>query len=337
MGLITASLLTIGTDYQHGFPPWWAFVVAILFSAMVITPTTILADYTVNYLHEKWLDWRISQRLDPILLTLRYSIGSEAKKALDEAVSAINRSRWADPLLVHRLRTYSDRLLPTNPLELADLLSLPGMSGIALIVLTYQYEPGVAIELIERLPKRDMFRQTGELKLYQAWIKRYKRARDELVPLLKVKLEIEGWPYPLRRRIAKMLRDCGEEVPRVPGTLTHISGRLVWAFDKICASILLLVSVPLLLVSIALPRRGQLAPLKLYSLGTAGSLFLVSPYGKSRWLGLALARSLREVGDKTKVRSILQQLESKWPNDQQVLEGLISAGSDGEDEVMLRW
>jgi hypothetical protein len=325
------------TDYQHGFNPWWAFIISILLSAIVIGPAVALAGYTINYLHEKWLDWRISQRLDPLLLTLRYLIGSQAKKALDEVVDAINRSRWADPLLVQRLRTYSDRLLPTNPLELADLLNLPGMSGIALIVLTYQYELVVATELIDCLPKRMVFRQTGELKLYQAWIRRYKRAHDELIPLLKGKLEIEEWSFDLRRRTAKMLRDCGEEVPWVPGTLSHIAVKLVAAFDKICAAILLLISAPLFFLSIALPRHGQLAPLKMFSLGAAGSLFLVSPYGKSRWFGLALARSLGDVGDKTRVQSILQQLESKWPNDQQILEGLINAANDGEDQVILRW
>lgn len=143
--------------------------------------------------------------------------GGSGKKTLDDALDAVNRSRWTDPLLAHRLRTYSDRLLPTNPLELADLLNQPGMSSIALAVLTYRYERALASELIEHLPQRSFFRQSRELSLYQVWLERYKAARDELPTLLIPKLELEEWSYGLRRRVAKMLRESGITVPSDTG------------------------------------------------------------------------------------------------------------------------
>jgi tetratricopeptide (TPR) repeat protein len=336
-GFVTSALLlSFEADYRDGYSAWLVFMTSFILCIVFAVSLSAFTALAIDRLHEHLLNLKISTRLDPLLLGLRYLAGRQSRETLNKAVDAINRSRWIDPLLAHRLRTYSDRLLPTDPHELAGLLNQPGMSSIALAVLSYRYERSFAAELIEKLPQRSFFRQSGELKLYQIWIQRYSAAHDELSILLRITVEGEEWPLDLRRRVAKMLRECGIRTRRIDDPLTNIFRGIAWFGDKIYTVVLFVFFLPLLGISILLFQRKGLSSFSGFLLKLASSVFTALPVGKNRWLGIRLARALYRANDADSARLILRQLEQhERPNEEVLFE--FEKISAGDDEAVLQW
>lgn len=97
---------------------------------------------------------------------------------------------------------------------------------------------------------------------------------------------------------------------------------------------LLVFCIPLLVIARMLRPLKQFVRFEGLLVQLASSIYLASPYGKSRWLGITLARRNLDAGRNNPAQLILLQLERQYPTDVKLLWELLRTAVD--DESVLR-
>jgi hypothetical protein len=219
---IPANLFVLLSETPwDGLPPIWTFLISTV-AAIVLCRTiyrTII--WGMIFLHDEFLRLRMETRIEPSLLALRYLESESAKGAIAECMDTVKSSRWMDAVIVERVGVYAGRALPDDLWELSDLLDQPGMKNIALAILSHGYDLRFASYLLEHLADRSRIRQEAEISLFLTWLRRYGRARDEFAPLVEERVAAEDWPYPLRRRLYRALRQAKLAKKKPHGGLRH--------------------------------------------------------------------------------------------------------------------
>ncbi len=240
---------------NHGGFGWWLSVmkvdrlegIPVFLGLGGVVCAISLGIWRINYFsdtlraqHDKLLNYCYARWLEPWLLALFYTHSETSEKQLEQLLGEYGTRRFIDESLRARLRAFTTRALNQEIDVLLGQLDQAHKRTTTIAILSLDFDPVLAQELLQNLSSQSPSRQRAEIMLYQEWIQRHEMARtgqkgESFLQTLENFVHNRNQNYVLRRELAKVLRNSGYSQIRVEWNFAWIEHLVKTIFKSVLA------------------------------------------------------------------------------------------------------